>query len=195
MKYFKYWTEGTFKISIGDTLEEIKIVTGSNVSKQEAVKEASARAEKIEQRIKRYPILGGDFRVYETSKGIRVIGKKYLDPRDKKYASLMSKLNVDWLYLLLSKKQNCYRARLTPKPYRMNASLEIDNMKIKTIKIKNPLDCEKQSYIDWSKNYARAVEGFSVVRLLKSIGQDFGSDRVIKHHDESCNAYKNNTLA
>ena len=39
----------------------------------------------------------------------------------------MRKMGVDWLYVRLSKKQNCYRARLTPKPYRM---------KHQTIKIK-----------------------------------------------------------
>jgi hypothetical protein len=264
MKYFRYWTEETFNISIDSNIEEIKLLVGSNISKEEASKDASIQAKKIEQRIsertpkeeydaaikehvseiidesnviticrygakiwntteytifdlddypvdffdlfkslrkltkkeriifkfeeriKRYPMLGSDFRLYETAKGIRVIGKKYIDPTGKQYSSLMRKVNVDWLYTQLSMKQNCYRARLTPKPYRM---------RIRTIKIKSPLDCEKDHYKEWSKAYDQKSLNFSVVKLLKSIGQDFSYDRVIKQHDEMCNAHKNYKLA
>jgi len=53
---------------------------------------------KFEEFLRKNPEIGSDFRVYETTKGIRVIGKKYLDPTNKKYIRLMGKLNVDWLY-------------------------------------------------------------------------------------------------
>lgn len=72
---------------------------------------------KFEERIRKYPELGTNFRIYETTKGIRVIGKKYIDPSSKGYTTLMRKLHVDWIYIQLSKKQQCYRARLTPKPF------------------------------------------------------------------------------
>lgn len=141
---------------------------------------------KFQERIKRYPILGNDFRIYETTKGVRVIGKKYIETSSKKYTSLMNNLYVDWIYIQMSKKQNCYRARITPKPYRM---------RMRTIKIKSPLDCETNEYIDWSEEYEKKSQGYTVVRLLKSIGQDFSNDHVIKIHDEISNAHKNNTLA
>jgi hypothetical protein len=141
---------------------------------------------KFEEGIKRYPILGSDFRIYETAKGIRVIGKKYIEPTNKKYIKLMRKLNVDWLYMHLSTKQNCYRARLTPKPYRIKA---------KTIKIKSPLDCEKETYLDWEKQYEKVSRNFAVVKLVKTIGEDFSYDPVIKHHDQMCSSHKNNKLA
>ena len=264
MKYFQYWIEEKFKITIDNKTEEIKILTGSNTSKEAAAKDASIQAQKIEQRIaerrpkeqydsaikehvseiideaniiticrygakilntnqytildmddypvdfldlfkslnkmtkkerivfkfeqkiQRLPLLGNDFRIYETTKGIRVIGKKYIDPTQKKHSAIMRKLNVDWLYIQLSKKQNCYRARLSPKPYRM---------RIKTIKIRTPLDCEQQAYIDWSNEYEQNADNFSVVKLVKTIGKDFSTDPVIKKHDYICNAHKNHKLA
>ena len=191
MKYFKFWIEKSFNISVDDHKEQINVLAGSNVSKHAATLEADERAKKIErriaersskesyevaikehvdeilddaniiticrygakvlnteqytildlddypvdffdwikplkklsrkerivlkfeQRIERYPILGSDFRIYETTKGIRVIGKKYLEPSGKEFRKLMLKLNVDWIYIQLSQKQQCYRARIT----------------------------------------------------------------------------------
>lgn len=133
---------------------------------------------KFEERIKKYPDIGSDFRIYETTKGIRVIGKKYIDPSRKGYVKLMRKLNVDWIYIQLSKKQNCYRARLTPKPYRM---------KTKTIKIRSPLDCQSEDYLSWEATYLQKAKDYSVVRLVKSLGNDFSKDEIINIHDFVCN--------
>lgn len=141
---------------------------------------------KFLQKIQQYPDFGSDFRIYETTKGIRVIGRKYVDPSGRRYIFLMRKFAVDWIYCLMSQKQNCYRARITPKPYRL---------RIKTIKIRSPLDCETQEYRDWSKNYEFASKKYRVVKLLKSVGNDFSNDPIIKLHDNICNAAKSFTLA
>ncbi|KZN43274.1 hypothetical protein N474_22910 [Pseudoalteromonas luteoviolacea CPMOR-2] len=141
---------------------------------------------KFEQNIKKYPQLGSDFRIYETAKGIRVIGKNYIAPSTKGYVKLMRTLGVDQIYIGLSKKQNCYRARLTPKPYRM---------KHKAIKIRSPLDCETIQYKDWKSSYETAAERYSVVKLVKTLGTDFEKDSVIKLHDSVCNLQANKRLA
>ncbi len=141
---------------------------------------------KFEERIRKFPELGTDFRIYETAKGIRVIGKKYIDPSSKSYTALMRKLCVDWIYIQLSKKQNCYRARLTPKPYRM---------KIKTIKVKSPLDCQKDNYLNWEQVYSQKSKEYSVVRLVKALGSDFSNDAIIEKHDLVCNLRSNRKLA
>ena len=140
---------------------------------------------KFLQRLQKYPVLGADFRIYETTKGLRVIGKKYLNPADAETASLMQKLAVDWIYIVMSQKQHCYRARITPKPYRM---------KIKTIKIKSPLDCETPEYLDWNAHYVKAAKQYSVVKLIKTLGQDFANEPAIKLHDSVCNMGGNHTL-
>ena len=141
---------------------------------------------KFLQRLSKYPELGTDFRIYETTKGVRVIGKKYIEPSGKGYAALMRKLRVDWLYIVLSQKQNCYRARVTPKPFRM---------KFKTIKIRSPLDCETQAYLDWAQDYAAVSARYSVVKLIQSVGSDFSTEPVIRLHDSLCHESRSSTLA
>ncbi len=137
---------------------------------------------KFLDRVTKNQEIGTDFRIYETSKGIRVIGKKYIDPEGKGYTKLMRSLNVDWLYVFLSKRQMCYRARLTPKPYRL---------KIKTIKVSSPLVCSSDDYIQWEKMYTEASNKSAVAKYLQSVGKDFGSDRIIKFHDEICRSHSN----
>lgn len=141
---------------------------------------------KFEESVRKYPELGTDFRIYETTKGIRVIGKKYIDPSSKGYTALMRRLRVDWIYIQLSKKQQCYRARLTPKPYRM---------KINTIKVKSPLDCRKENYLSWEQAYIEKSKEYSVVRLVKAIGSDFSREKIVKKHDFMCNLQSNKKLA
>jgi len=141
---------------------------------------------KFLQRLAKHPELGSDFRIYETTKGVRVIGKKYIEPTGTGYAALMRKLRVDWLYIVLSQKQQCYRARVTPKPYRM---------KIKTIKVTSPLDCETQLYQDWATDYAAAAARYSVVKLIQSVGEDFSREPVIRLHDTLCNEGRSLNLA
>lgn len=150
-----------------------------NLSKKEII------VHKFLKNIKRHPVLGSDFRIYETTKGIRVIGKKYIEPAGRSYTALMRKICVDWIYIQMSKKQNCYRARITPKPYRM---------KTDTIRIKSPLDCETSEYLDWAKNYELISQKYSVVHLIKTIGTDFSQEPAIRLHDEVCNLNKNNKL-
>lgn len=60
------------------------------------------------------------FRIYETYQGARVIvlGKAF-EPRDRATSKMMSEFNCDGLYMTLCHKQNCFRARLTPKSYRL----------------------------------------------------------------------------
>ncbi len=151
----------------------------SKMSKKERI------VHKFKQKLKKRPQLGDDFRIYETAKGIRVIGKKYVSPQDKKYRSLMRFFYVDWIYIEMSRKQNCYRARLTPKPYRMRG---------KTFRVTSPLICETPEYKEWSTEYQQRSQNFSVVRLIETIGSNFSMDPVIRLHDKTCNMSANKKL-
>ena len=142
--------------------------------------------DRFKKRIARYPEVGDSFRIYETCQGIRIIGKTYFDPQAKNFVSIMRSLNVDCLYCTLSRKQNCYRARLTPKPYRM---------KMETIRIKTPLDCETEAFDVWQKKYAKNAQRYSVVTLLETIGKDFGDDPVVMLHDHMTGMRSGNPLA
>ena len=135
-------------------------------------------AHKFKINAAKIPELGSSFRIYETSKGIRVIGKHYLDPSHKRFMKIMLALCADYTYSILCIKQRCFRARLTPKPYRM---------KIDTYKVLSPLECETASYQSWAAMYASEAQAFSVVKLIEAIGEDFSHEPVIAEHDRRCN--------
>ena len=141
---------------------------------------------RFKRRIPRYPELGDAFRIYETCQGIRIIGKTYYDPQERRSRKIMRKLDVDELYALLSRKQNCYRARLTPKSFRMKAA---------TIRIKTPLDCETEAYASWQRQYEETSRRFSVVNLRETIGRDFGHDPAIAFHDQTTGTASGKPLA
>jgi len=68
---------------------------------------------------KQFPSLG--FRVYRTRNGLRhICTAQPFDPLDPVTHQLMRKLYVDPLYARLCKFQSTFRARLTPKPWRID---------------------------------------------------------------------------
>lgn len=68
-------------------------------------------------------------------------------------------------------------------------------MKINTIKIKSPLDCKKENYLNWEQEYTERSKEYSVVRLVKAIGRDFSREEIIKKHDLMCNLQSQKKLA
>lgn len=132
-------------------------------------------AAKFRQRLGCFPELGADLRIYATHSGVRVVAARYVDPADPGFPRLARGLGVDPLYAALCVKQRCYRARLTPKPYRM---------RMPAIRIRSPADCQAPAYATWAADYVRRARAFSTVRLLASLGRDFAGEEPIRHHDE-----------
>lgn len=63
----------------------------------------------------------GIYRIYETVGGLRLIRiDKELEPRSRESVSNHTHVKSDKRYQELCIYQNCYRARLTPKPWRRN---------------------------------------------------------------------------
>ncbi|UBF24006.1 hypothetical protein K9N68_20005 [Kovacikia minuta CCNUW1] len=83
---------------------------------------ASLRAA-VESLAEQFPKLG--FRVYRTRNGLRLIcTTQPFDPLDAATHRLMANLYVDPLYARLCKFQSTFRARLTPKPWRVDEEYE-----------------------------------------------------------------------
>lgn len=58
--------------------------------------------------------------VYRTSAGFRLIVQgKGFTPGSPETRKLMRRFGADYLYATLCDAQKCFRARLTPKPYRI----------------------------------------------------------------------------
>jgi len=116
------------------------------------------------------------YRLYETYQGARVIvlGKDF-DPRDSETKKMMDEFNCDPLYTRLCIKQGCYRARLTPKPYRM---------KMRAYKVKFPRNGDDREFQQWLTNYESESRNFSVCRLIEQVGTSHYVNDVVRLHDE-----------
>jgi hypothetical protein len=130
---------------------------------------------------------GLGFRLYETAQGARVIvsGRDF-DARDDATMDLMKEFNCDPLYALLCQKQGCFRARLTPKPYRI---------KMRGYKVRFPREADP-ALDQWVSTYERESYNFSVCKFIEQVGGDspFSND-VIQLHDELTKANTNLKLA
>lgn len=128
------------------------------------------------------------FRVYETANGFRIlITNKAFDPRSKESKRIMIDFNSDYLYRWLCMKQNCYRARLTPKPYR------VKQKKIKVI-YPNRTEQQEQELSNWLNEYEQKNKSFSTCRLVKEFGRT-RMNKVIEYHDKVTGVKSHATLA
>lgn len=116
------------------------------------------------------------FRLYETYQGARVIvlGRDF-DPRDRETKKMMDEFNCDPLYTFLCIKQGCYRARLTPKPYRM---------KMHGYKVKFPREGNEIEFQQWLSQYEANSRSFNVCRFIEQIGTNQPLNDVISLHDD-----------
>lgn len=132
-----------------------------------------------------YSALG--YRIYETHKGIRVIvlGRAF-DPKSNESQKMMQEFNCDNLYRLLCKKQDCFRARLTPKASRMN---------LRGHRVKFPRsDEEERAFQIWLAKYETTRLQYSVCKFVEQIGTGTVSEAVYIH-DEITGARRNQELA
>jgi len=144
--------------------------------------------EKIERTVRKDPYTSLGIRVYETFQGYRLmITNADLEPRGIGTVEMMKNFGVDLLYLNLCIKQNCYRARLTPKPQRIN---------LKYLRMKFPeLTAEEaQLKMDWIAQYEANSKPFATCRLVKKYGRNRTS-RIIDFHDRVSGVATSNPLA
>lgn len=133
-------------------------------------------------------------RVYETFSGLRLlIANTDLEAASEQSAALMEEFNVDPLYSRLCSKQNCYRARLTPKSWRMKMQ------RIRNVWPPEELSDEKRQKMEkWNEKYKEKSASYAVCRFIERIGKvDVASDIVslIEYHDKLTGADSNLPLA
>jgi hypothetical protein len=116
------------------------------------------------------------YRLYETYQGARVIvlGRDF-DPRDRETKRMMDEFNCDPLYTFLCVKQGCYRARLTPKPYRM---------KMHGYKVRFPREGDDSEFQRWLSEYEGNSRNFNVCRFIEQIGLSQRLNDIVSLHDE-----------
>ncbi len=120
------------------------------------------------------------FRLYRTASGLRVwLVSQPMDPLSHESRQLMQRLGCDEVYVRLCEHQRCFRARLTPKPFRMNMSRPPSRFPFLTPEAQRKFDA-------WKQRYEQAAARFSACELVDEIGSGRVHpeiDPIIKVHD------------
>lgn len=121
-------------------------------------------------------------RVYRTAAGLRyVLTRPAMVPDSLQTAEFMDAMGADPLYARLCQAQRCFRARLSPKPWRMGL------FRAPRLSYEKLADAGQEVQA-WLRRYEQASADFDVCALIDRIGNDRPADedaaRLIALHDE-----------
>ncbi|MDD5704744.1 MAG: hypothetical protein PHR35_02385 [Kiritimatiellae bacterium] len=143
-------------------LERIKLAFSPKLRDDEWQAAAKARIEQVEQWAGRNP--GRGFRLYRTKEGLRLLFTDRLyDPASDATAATLSELDADPLYVRLTRKQQCFRARLTSKPWRCDCSCPPNAFPWETPEA-------EAKYRNWQETYAKRDAQYKVCELVREFG-------------------------
>ena len=120
------------------------------------------------------------FQVYETRAGLRfMVTNREIRPDGAEVELLFKTLQVDRLYTRLCRTQRCFRARLTPKPWRIGLARPAARFPFST-------ELKQRSFNFWLAQYAAQSRNACAARRLEPIGEATLPDsvrRVVEIHD------------
>ena len=120
------------------------------------------------------------FQIYETRAGLRfMIVNREIQPDGEEVDLLFKALRVDRLYTRLCRTQRCFRARLTPKPWRIGLARPSARFPFST-------ELKQRSFNFWLSQYADRSRNACAARRLERIGEAVLPDsvrRVVDIHD------------
>jgi hypothetical protein len=124
---------------------------------------------------------GHAFRVYRTCAGLRLLFVDGLyEPLSDQTRRILAELGSDPLYCTLTRAQECFRARLTPKPWRCGSRNPPNQYPW-------PDSRAEHSYRDWERRYEKAAEQYRVCDLVETCGTAAHNDEIVTVlalHDE-----------
>jgi hypothetical protein len=130
-------------------------------------------------------------RLYETHSGFRgIITSSLFDPAEEVTQSLLNELDSDPLYARLCKVQGTFRARLTPKHWRLGLP--------KPFLERHRSGFTPKVQPGWLEHYAQASQNRAVCRFVAQFGDEASEPtirQVIALHDARCKANQTLELA
>lgn len=103
-------------------------------------------------------------RVYRTKNGIRLIVTNQSFPTvEETSLAMMTELGADHLYVQLCRTQKCFRARLSPKPWRMG-------LKMPPSRFPFDKEADRAAYERWDDHYRSVTSQYGVCLFLESLG-------------------------
>ena len=140
----------------------------------------SLACEPVWEFARRHPELG--VRIYRTAAGLRVlVTGADARPSSERARALLTELGSDPLYVELCGTHDSYRARLTPKPFRVGA-------RASSVSWPFAYDSACAAHEEWVSEYDGRASGHAVCRLVSVCGPEAGPDeqRLVALHDARC---------
>jgi hypothetical protein len=138
---------------------------------------------------------GWRLRVYRTPAGLRLLAlHRRFDPREDAVRACFDALGVDPLYARMCLRQNCFRARVTPKPWRMG----LPRLHPPYSAAWRPEHAALPMRRAWVESYDREAQGYAACRYLETLGggaTDADAESVRVLHDLLCQAERELPLA
>ncbi len=150
---------------------------GRKQKSPDAEKEERARTP-VEQFISENPAWG--MRLYRTFAGLRaIVTHDVMDPQHTATLDVLKQLGSDPLYVKLCKAQECFRARLTPKPWRCG---------LWPNPLRHPIaDPKLLAWNErWIADYETRQVQFATCKFLAPLGNPFvhpDAERIVELHD------------
>ncbi|MGH8049330.1 MAG: hypothetical protein ACREPB_01570 [Arenimonas sp.] len=143
--------------------------------------------------IKKHPEWG--VRVYRTPAGLRILVlHKTFDPADPQVGIFFREIEADKIYVRMCTNQHCFRARVSPKPWRIGIKSHLKPRP--GIWPINPARLPDR--VRWVEEYERKSESFASCRFIADMGNDHvdaSVEKVRVLHDELCRAQSDMPLA
>ena len=134
-------------------------------------------------------------RLYRTPAGLRLLAlHRLFDPREADVATAFEALGVDPTYARMCRNQNCFRARLTPKPWRLG----LQRLRAPYSAAWRLEHAELPARREWIAEYDRASGGHAACRFVEALGHgpiDALAEHVQQLHDLMCQAERDLPLA
>jgi hypothetical protein len=125
-------------------------------------------------------------RVYRTPAGLRLLAlHRLFDPREPEVAACFTALGVDPMYAQMCFKQNCFRARISPKPWRIG----LQRLRAPHTAAWRPEHADLPARRLWIEAYEREAQGYASCRFTESMGSgrtDLNAEAVQQLHDAFC---------
>lgn len=133
--------------------------------------------------------------VYRTPAGLRLLAlHRRFDPREDAVRACFEALGVDRLYARMCFNQRCFRARVSPKPWRMGLS----RLRPPYTAVWRPEHATLPGRRAWIERYEREAQAYAACRHLATLGTgrvDPDAEAVRMLHDLLCQSDRDLPLA
>ena len=123
------------------------------------------------------------FRIYRTAAGLRaIVTDRIFETIDVSALRIMTELDSDPLYRDLCKSQKCFRARLTPKPWRIGCQPPLQKFPFASVE-------SERKFESWCEKYSQRAKQVAVCEFLEAIGPLYShptAQQIVGLHDSFC---------